>query len=66
MFMQYYNICCHAASVTVLGQEFRGGDVVCLQAPSDVSFPTFGQIIWNPVSEELKILVENRGIFESL
>ena len=41
----------------MLGQEFRGGDVVCLQAPSNVSFPTFGQIIWILVPEDLKILV---------
>ena len=40
-----------------LGQKFRGGDVVCLQAPLDISCPTFGQKIWILVPEDLKILV---------
>lgn len=34
-----------AKSVTVLGKEFRPGAIVCLNPPSDLECPTFGEIV---------------------
>ena len=43
--------------MSVLGQEFRSGVVVCLKAPSNECFPKFGQVIHVLVPDEMKLLL---------
>lgn len=54
-----------AVSVTVLGQTFRPKDVVCLEAPSDEHYPTFGQVVRVLVPEDFKFLVVRKLITTS-
>ena len=46
-----------AAHVSVLGQTFQPGVVVCLKAPSDVDFPEFGEVTQVLVPDESKLLL---------
>ena len=46
-----------AAHVTVLGQTFHPGVIVCLKAPSDDDFPEFGEVTQVFVPDELKLLL---------
>lgn len=44
-------------SVSVLGQEFRPGVCVCIQAPCDEDYPKFAQVVHVLLVEELKMLL---------
>lgn len=43
--------------MSVLGQDFRRGVVVCLKTPCDDDFPEFGEVTHILVPEESKILL---------
>ena len=43
--------------VTILGQTFRPGVIVCLKSPSDNDFPVFGEVVQVLVPNELKFLL---------
>ena len=46
-----------AHSVSVLGQDFRPGVCVCIQAPSDNDYPVFASVMYVLVPDELKFLL---------
>lgn len=46
-----------ASCVSVLGQCFRSGVVVCLKAPSNGDYPEFGAVTHVLVPEESKMLL---------
>ena len=46
-----------ATRVSVLGQDFHRGIVVCLKAPCDDDFPEFGEVTHILVPEESKLLL---------
>ncbi len=46
-----------AAYVSVLGQTFSPGVIVCLKAPSDADFPEFGGVTHVFVPDESKLLL---------
>ena len=48
------------AQVSVLGQTFHPGVIVCLKSPTDSELPEFGEVIHILVPEESKLLVVRR------
>lgn len=46
-----------ASSVSVLGQDFRPGVTVCLQAPCDDDYPKFARVMHVLVPEEFRLLL---------
>lgn len=46
-----------AKSVTVLGKEFRSGGIVCVNPPSNLESPTFGEIVRIFVHDDAKKLL---------
>ena len=54
MFSCYLYILFYSANtVTVLGKEFRPGAVVCATSPSNLEYPTFGEIIRIFISNDI-------------
>ena len=41
-------------TVTILGKEFRPGAIICITPPSNLAYPTFGEIIQILLSNESK------------
>ena len=58
--MGYYNVFFFSNSathVTILGQTFNPGDIVCLEAPNDSDYPVFAQVLAIIVPDDNKFLL---------